>query len=528
MRTRALYALLILAAGARLLLAVAAMPPYAGLDEAWHVARVAFVAREGRQPNISERSIPPYIGRAIRGEELPAFGETKVVRPIVDRPFVSADLAPYESANYEAQQPPVYYAIAAKLAGGSAVAELRRLRLLSAFFALIVILAAASLGHRYFGPRGVAVAVLIASLPTWITLVIRASNDAMACALAALAIAVSASQRGADVSSARPRDSAADAAHERTRRPLPLMTIIEALLWALAIATKLYVWPIAIAAVVFWRIDSVSRRQSCRREGASPAGLPAPHRYIRIAIVVAACAISALLTMHYLSIHTHNVFGDFGFDAPAHRDNPVPIAWGQMAKITIASLIWTSGQHGDALRPLAMLLYVVPLIAIARTRKSPYFTATAFVLAAFALAQAVNAAAFVRQARAAGLALPLGGKEGWYWYALAPLVICLFAKHARIAAFWLIAWDVVIAEGALFHDYAGVASPAGKNFLFTWGPLHAPFTAHLGAIGVGPLAAHLTALRLAHIALAGALFALESTLHDRNAHIGAAAAAHAA
>ncbi|HEY2828787.1 MAG TPA: hypothetical protein VGJ88_01625, partial [Thermoanaerobaculia bacterium] len=184
MRTRALYALLILAAGARLLLAVAAMPPYAGLDEAWHVARVAFVAREHRQPNISERSMPPYIARSIRGEELPAFGEMRerwpsTVRSIVERPLTPADLAPYESANYEAQQPPLYYAITAPLAGGSAVGELRRLRLLSALFALIVILAAASLGHRYFGARGVVVAVLIASLPTWITLVIRASNDAM-------------------------------------------------------------------------------------------------------------------------------------------------------------------------------------------------------------------------------------------------------------------------------------------------------------------------------------------------------------
>ena len=124
MRTRALYALLIVAAGARLMLAVAAMPPYAGLDEAWHVARVAFVSREHRQPNIVERSIPPYIARSIRGEELPAFGEMRkrwpeVVRRghvVVERPFAAGDLAPYESANYEAQQPPLYYAIAAKLA----------------------------------------------------------------------------------------------------------------------------------------------------------------------------------------------------------------------------------------------------------------------------------------------------------------------------------------------------------------------------------------------------------------------------
>ena len=484
MRTRALYALLIVAAGARLLLAVAAMPPYAGLDEAWHVARVAFVAREHRQPDISERSMPPYIGRAIRGEELPAFGETRVVRPIVDRPFVPTDLTPYESANYEAQQPPIYYAFASKLAGGSAVAELRRLRLLSAFFALIVILSAASIGQRYFGTRGMAVAVLIASLPTWITLVIRASHDAMACALASVAIAVSASS------------------------PRGWRIVAEALLWALAIATKLYIWPIAIAALVFWRLQRGS--------------------YARIAIVVAACAISALLTMRYLSAHTHNAFGLFGFDAPTHQGAPQPIAWAQMAKITIASFVWTSGQHADALRPLAMLLYVIPLIAIARIRKSPYFTAAAFALGAFALAQAVDAAAFIRQARAAGIALPLGGKEGWYWYALAPLAICLFAKHARIAALWLIAWDVVITEVALFHDYAGVTAPAGRNLLFTWGPLHAPFTAHLGDIGAGPLAAHLIALRVLHIAAVGAIFALESTLHDRNAHIGAAADAQPA
>lgn len=457
MRTRTLYALLIVAAAARLLLAVAAMPPYAGLDEAWHVARVAFVAREHRQPNISERSIPPYIGNALRARW----------RPLSDRPFVASDLQPYESANYEAQQPPLYYALAARLAGGSAAAELLRLRLLSAFFALIVIVAAASLGDRYFGTRGLVVAALIASLPTWITLVIRASNDAMACALAACAIAVSACQRGADVPSAR---------------PLPF---VEALLWALAIATKLYVWPIAIVVLVFKR----PRWQT--------------------AIVVAACAVSALLTMHYLSAHTHNAFGDFGFDAPAHHGTPQPIAWVQMAKITVASLVWTSGQYGDALRPLAMLLYVLPLIAIARPRKSPYFTAAAFALGAFAVAQAVNAAAFIRQARAAGLALPLGGKEGWYWYVLAPLVICLFARHAKFAALWLVAWDVVITEGALFHDYAGMTSPAGKNILFTWGPLYAPFTAHLGA--------HLIVLRAVHIAAVGVLFALESSLHDRHA-----------
>jgi len=326
----------------------------------------------------------------------------------------------------------------------------------------------------------------------------------MACALAAAAIAVSASA------------------------PRGWRIAVEALLWALAIATKLYVWPIAIVAVVFWHSDSVWRRQSCRRQEAAPATLPAPHRYARLAIVVAACAVSALLTMRDLSIRTRNPFGDFGFDAPAHQGAPQPIAYGQMAKITIASMVWTSGQHADALRPIAMLLYVVPLIAIARARRSPYFAAAAFALAAFALAQFVNAAAFVRQAHAAGLALPLGGKEGWYWYALAPLLVGLFAQRARIAAVWLVAWDVVITEVALFHDFAGVSSPLGRNLLFTWGPLHPPFTAHLDAIAVGPLASHLIALRVLHIAAVAGLLVLESTLHDCHTHIGAPADAHAA
>jgi hypothetical protein len=510
MRTRALYALLIVAAGARLMLAVAAMPPYAGLDEAWHVARVAFVAREHRQPNIVERSIPPYIARAIRGEELPSFGEMRerwpeVVRSghvVVERPFVASDLAPYESANYEAQQPPLYYDIAAKLAGGSAVAELRRLRLFSAFLALIVILAAASIGRQFFGIRGAVVAALIASLPTWITLVVRAGNDAMACALAAVAIAASASA------------------------PRGWRIAVEALLWAFAIATKLYVWPIAIVAVVFWRLQRGS--------------------WARIAIVVLACAISALITMQDLSARTRNPVGVFGFDAPVTHVASQPIAWVQMVKITIASMVWTSGQHADALRPAAMAIYVIPLIALiligasrsngqnaGETPALQWRTALGFALATFALAQLVEAAGFIRQAHAAGLALPLGGKEGWYWYALAPLLIPLFAQRARLAAFWLIAWDIVITDVALFHDFAGATSPLHRNFLFTWGPLHAPFTANLDGIAIGPFASHLVALRVIHLAAVIAAFCflpsvlqLESTLHDRNARIGAAADAH--
>ena len=59
----------------RLLLQVAAMPPYAGLDEAYHVARLAFEAAEGRSPASAEPSIPPYLKRTLDGDPdaLPDF-----------------------------------------------------------------------------------------------------------------------------------------------------------------------------------------------------------------------------------------------------------------------------------------------------------------------------------------------------------------------------------------------------------------------------------------------------------------------
>src|SRR5437588_9672209 len=50
-----LYALVSLAALARLLLQIAALPPYAGLDEVWHVSRLAFVRAEGRNPDIGRQ-----------------------------------------------------------------------------------------------------------------------------------------------------------------------------------------------------------------------------------------------------------------------------------------------------------------------------------------------------------------------------------------------------------------------------------------------------------------------------------------
>ena len=66
------YGLLIVCAAARLLLQMAALPPYAGLDEVYHVARLAFVRAEHRNPTTTELSIPPYLMESIEAAHAPA------------------------------------------------------------------------------------------------------------------------------------------------------------------------------------------------------------------------------------------------------------------------------------------------------------------------------------------------------------------------------------------------------------------------------------------------------------------------
>src|SRR5262249_46354852 len=164
------------------------------------------------------------------------------------------------------------------------------------------------------------------------------------------------------------------------------------------------------------------------------------------------------------------------------------------------SAVWTSGQHWDALTLRGMLLYGLPLLALVALgvwRSAERRVALA-AIGAFTAAQIVHAYGYIRRARAMREALPAAGKEGWFWYALAPLVVALIFPMTPIVltAIWLVGWDVVITEGALFHDFAGVTSPAAGNWLFRWGPWHAPFTADLSRVAVGPFASHLVALRM--------------------------------
>src|SRR5438445_166726 len=103
---------------------------------------------------------------------------------------------------------------------------------------------------------------------------------------------------------------------------------------------------------------------------------------------------------------------------------------------------------------------------------------------------------------------PAAGKEGWFWYALAPLVVATIFPMTLLPllASWLIGWDVILHEGALFHDFAGATSPSSPSWLFRWGPLHAPFTADLSQVAVGPFVSQMIALRAIHVVAVAILF----------------------
>jgi hypothetical protein len=518
-RFKIAYALLIVCASARLLLQMAALPPYAGLDEVYHVARLAFVRAEHRNPTTAEPSIPPYLMASIAAAHdqdgvrrsdsqsdnrvqsdwrvrptsnaitMPAMGESGDRWPaivaarsghvLVDRPLIGADVKPYVVRNYEAQQTSIYYSLTACFVPlRSAIFELRMWRLLSLFFALITVIATAEIGRRWLGPIGILGGAILVSLPTWETLVLRASNDGFACMLAAVAIAISV---------AAPRGS--------------FVFAIEALVWGLALNTKMYTWPLLIILPWLWW------RQK-----------PTKARMIAVTIV---SMVAITLTFAEFSSRTHNPLGVVAFDRPGGVSYAANVSISEIVRVTIASAAWTSGQFNDALRPAAIALYLGPiLIAIIvalrrRDAAGPAGGMPAFLaLMAFALAQTYNVVACVL-ARRGGNPIPIGGKEGWYWFVLVPIVIPALLVPAmirwRLTAWWLVAWDVVITEVALFHDFAGTSSPAHGSVLFRWGPLHLPFTAHLGGIGVGPFAAWLIFIRLIHLA---AFFSLESILQE--------------
>lgn len=453
------------AAAARLLLQVLAMPPYAGLDEGFHVARVSFVAVRGHQPAATELSVARYLANSFSGAPgAPAgfgtmwerWGEVLAGRP-GGWPDVALDAAirgDLVAPNYQAQQASLYYALAAPLdraVGTTQRRELLALRLLAVPLGAVTVVATALFAAGLWGPAGFLAGLFLLATPTWITLVGRAGNDALACAALAVAILLSSRPDG-----------------RRGRR------VGEAGAWAVAVAAKLYTWPAALLLPLLW-----------------PRGASRGRRLL----VGAAAALAATSTAFDLAARTGTPSGKYELwrtgGVPVSLDTVVRLGtlpWFRYAKAFVGSAIWTSGQHFDFFRLPGLLLFVAPWLLLAaaglaaiRSMPRRRVALLAAATAAFAVAEFAQAWGALRQ-----LALrPSGGSSGlagWYLHALDPLwfgvgVGFSVAAAARRGWRWLpalalagaFAADVFVTEGALLTDYAGLSSPAAPGPLFRWG-----------------------------------------------------------
>ncbi|HUF09054.1 MAG TPA: hypothetical protein VMO47_07035 [Rhodothermales bacterium] len=475
---------------------MALLPPYAGLDELYHVARISFVAEEGRQPVPDELSVPLYLQRSLALEpgSMVSFAQAAVDWPNLPNKTLQSrgvltrmERETYVLPNYEAQQPSPYYVIAAStvrvLPARNDLLELRLLRLQSVLLAVASIGIIGIVGFRLFGVAGIVAALALTALPTWHTFLIRASNDALAYFCLAIAVGIS------------------------ILRPQRwYVFVLEGAAWALALATKLYTWPVAIILPLLWWWQRPARS--------------------RIIIVALACAVGVGVTLWELEQRTGTSLGLAVFhEAPADGET-VRIDYLEMVKITIASAIWMSGQHNNALTTPGMALYVLPplILAILVLIRRPedqqmrllFFVCIAAVVA-FAGGQVVHAFAHVKEAKAAGISLPLAGKEGWYWYVLTPLIVpvavgfVLQELRRAVGIFfvaWLGAWDLLITEGALLRDFAGLTTPNTPSLLFRWGPaprFDLSSFERIAAIAAGPLSDTVLLWRLFYVGIVAAL-----------------------
>ena len=482
------------------------MPPYAGLDEGFHVARVSFVAASGRQPSADEPSVARYFFLSFNGlgDGPPSFAMAKGEWPRLvarrtggwrDVPLDAAARSDLVAANYEAQQASLYYAVAAplvRLFGSTQLTELLLLRLLAVPLGVLTAVATGLLASRLWGRPAFVAGLLLVATPTWITLVGRAGNDALACAALAVALLLS----------ARPGESWPS-------------RIGEAASWAVAAATKLYAWPAALLLPLLWPRGASRERK---------------------VVVVLALAVSVAATALDLHARTGDPTGKFELRTagavPLSAESVRRIAalpWLDYAKVFAGSAIWTSGPHADFLRPAGVVLFLLPWALLAAAglaawpdlprRRGALLVAAVAVFAAAEFGQAWGA---IRQA-VLGHPTAGAGLAGWYLHAFDPvwygvgLGFAVAASTARrrgglvaVALLLAFAADVWVTEFALFPDYAGLASPEVPGTLFRWGGGAAwPALVRLGTYGLAmPWPGLAVALRALEMAAFAALAAL--------------------
>lgn len=455
-RTSCVLVLILAAAGARLLLHLAEMPPYSGLDELYHVGRLEFEAQTNRGLRAEEPSLPRYLADAAsdapgavaafaeRGSEWPSWLHRNRDGATRDVMLTPALLRIAERDNYEYQQPALYYLVARELPDAlGASSALSRLMIWRGFSGLLALLTVGVLALGLIRARlpTSSSAALLLLTPTWLTLTVRASNDALACFAITLAIVIT------------------WLGYERN-------AIAEGVAWGVAAATKLYALPLMACIPLFWFQQRTTRR-----------------RMLIVGSIIAAALIASTIEVGTRSRNPTGLFAFDPVDGTLGIEHLRLMPWDEVFKTFLLTLGWTSGQHWNALTPvgfvLIVVLYTAPwAIGWVRREWRPDRRGLAVlgaVVVAFAAAQLVNLLGYARSAGPGEL--PAGGKEGWYWYSMLPLVLIVAASSIRrnhrlflgmVMVCGLVV-DIGLSELALYLDYAGTNCPDVAGLLVRWG-----------------------------------------------------------
>ena len=250
-------------------------PMWAGFDEPGHLAYVDFVAENGRPPGFTEPSIPESYYAALPlapshvglgAPDFPAWralSEPERARRVARRAEATtlASAPGYRGANYERQQGPLFYWVAAPVARAFRTCALLdrmvAVRLFCVLLASFVVPLTGTLARLVAGRRAALLALpLVALLPGTPFFAFRVTNDALALPLsAALAVQLVLA----------------------CRRPTSRRFLILGLLVAAGVWTKLTLLPAFPAALAVALL--AGRRVDGRRLGIRPlalaVGLPA-------------------------------------------------------------------------------------------------------------------------------------------------------------------------------------------------------------------------------------------------------------
>lgn len=452
----------------------AALPYGDPLDEPFHLAYADHVARTGRPPKAAELSVATRVLRPLlllpRSDALPgehptwrqAAGWTESERR--ERWLIAFGSQPDGSdasvtPNYEAQQPPLAYFLAARWIRGmpprTTDRTLLALRWIATLLAALSVPLVFAFFRRLFAPAGAFAATsAYVACPGLASFVGRFSNDALALPIAAGILVL-----------------LADASRGRLSRG---RAVVLAALLAAGCWTKLYFLPLlaagplaALAAPARERLGSLRRSAAAslaavglilpwlarrRMETGDWLGMPSALEAVtlRIGILDRLRAAPDLLRPRFLTV--------------LGRTFLWPGTWSAMGAPAILAVL---------LGAAFVALFVSGLLG-STGRRSPLRRRTwlgaASAFAFFALGYVVYATTVTAAARRVGR-VPTAGPDGWYVLILLPILLtagCLAGGRAprRVfigAAVLFVVVEAVLAFGVLPAVYAGRSLPNGAN-----------------------------------------------------------------